>query len=222
MEGTYPVGGPLPPEDELSQTFSVSRHTIREALRRLRDDGLVSSRQGAGTTVTLAASKTAYVQEVDSIEDLIQYARTIRYKVESSELITCDGSLAKSIGTEVGSQWLRIDGLRYEDSGDVVVCKTTVYVRAEFAGVGRLVARGHTAIYEMIEDLYGERMAEVVQTFRGLEATRSIASELGVDTGDALIEIKRAYITASKKLAEVAVNLYPFKRFNFAMKLRRP
>ena len=52
VSGAYPVGSLLPTEDALCERFSVSRYTVRGALRLLRDDGLVSSRQGAGTVVT--------------------------------------------------------------------------------------------------------------------------------------------------------------------------
>ena len=48
VSGVYPVGSQLPTEEELCERFSVSRYTVREALRRLREDSLVSSRQGAG------------------------------------------------------------------------------------------------------------------------------------------------------------------------------
>ena len=51
VSGVYPVGSQLPTEEELCERFSVSRYTVREALRRLREDNLVASRQGAGTIV---------------------------------------------------------------------------------------------------------------------------------------------------------------------------
>jgi GntR family transcriptional regulator len=51
VKGIYPVGSQLPTEEELCDRFSVSRYTVREALRRLRDDRLVASRRGAGTVV---------------------------------------------------------------------------------------------------------------------------------------------------------------------------
>ncbi|HUL99877.1 MAG TPA: winged helix-turn-helix domain-containing protein, partial [Mycobacterium sp.] len=51
VDGVYPVGSQLPTEHELCERFAVSRYTIREALRRLRDDNLVSSRPRAGTLV---------------------------------------------------------------------------------------------------------------------------------------------------------------------------
>jgi GntR family transcriptional repressor for pyruvate dehydrogenase complex len=41
----------LPTENELAVRFNVSRTIVREALARLRDDGIVVSRQGTGTFV---------------------------------------------------------------------------------------------------------------------------------------------------------------------------
>lgn len=49
--GEYAANSRLPGEHDLSALYGVSRPVIREALRRLRDDGLVFSRQGAGTFV---------------------------------------------------------------------------------------------------------------------------------------------------------------------------
>jgi len=51
VSGRYEVGDRLPAETELAETFDVSRPVIREALNRLQADGLVASRQGAGTFV---------------------------------------------------------------------------------------------------------------------------------------------------------------------------
>ncbi len=52
--GEYAVGAKLPTENELADLLSVSRPIIREALSRLRDDGLVVSRRGSGTYVRRA------------------------------------------------------------------------------------------------------------------------------------------------------------------------
>ena len=51
VDGVYPVGSQLPTEHELCERFAVSRYTVREALRRLREDNLVTSRPRAGTLV---------------------------------------------------------------------------------------------------------------------------------------------------------------------------
>jgi DNA-binding FadR family transcriptional regulator len=49
--GVFPVNCRLPPETKLASQLDVSRPVVREALRRLREDGLVASRQGAGSFV---------------------------------------------------------------------------------------------------------------------------------------------------------------------------
>ncbi|MCC2689642.1 MAG: FadR family transcriptional regulator [Rhizobiaceae bacterium] len=51
VQGRYPEGAKLPTETLLAQEFAVSRPVVREALARLRDDGLIQPRQGAGSFV---------------------------------------------------------------------------------------------------------------------------------------------------------------------------
>jgi GntR family transcriptional repressor for pyruvate dehydrogenase complex len=52
--GRLGVGEKLPTEAELVQQFGVSRSVIREALSRLRTQGLIDSRQGSGVFVLQA------------------------------------------------------------------------------------------------------------------------------------------------------------------------
>src|SRR5437016_14291891 len=102
VRGVYPVGSQLPTEEELCERFSVSRYTVREALRRLREDRLVSSRQGAGTTVVPPSASGAYVNEVTSFEDLVTYAIGVRFAIDSMEMIAADEKLAARIGGAAG------------------------------------------------------------------------------------------------------------------------
>jgi GntR family transcriptional regulator, transcriptional repressor for pyruvate dehydrogenase complex len=51
QEGRFKSNSKLPTENELADTFSVSRPVVRNALALLRRDGLVKSVQGSGTVV---------------------------------------------------------------------------------------------------------------------------------------------------------------------------
>ncbi len=51
LEGTYPLSSRLPSEPALCREFGVSRPVVRETLARLRVEGMVVSRQGAGSFV---------------------------------------------------------------------------------------------------------------------------------------------------------------------------
>ena len=51
VAGEFPVNARLPSETELGRRFGASRPVVREALARLRDDGIIVSRQGSGSYV---------------------------------------------------------------------------------------------------------------------------------------------------------------------------
>lgn len=51
VSGRLEEGEKLPTEKEISAMFGVSRPVVRDALNRLRADGLVQARQGSGTYV---------------------------------------------------------------------------------------------------------------------------------------------------------------------------
>jgi len=221
IKGIHPVGSKLPTEEELTARFEVSRHTVREALRQLRLDGLVSSRRGAGTTVCRPGGEQPYVHEVQSINDLIQYAASTEFKAGDAVIVQSDVALAALIGGDVGQQWLRIEGMRYADEPARPVCWTQVYIRREYAGVSRLVGRQGTAVYELIEQLYGVRIAAVTQVVQAHLLPGQLAQRLDVDPGSMGIEVVRTYRLTTGAVAEVAVNYYPAERFKFSMTLRR-
>src|SRR5258708_26620520 len=94
VTGVHPVGSQLPTEEELCERFSVSRYTVREALRRLREDNLVSSRQGAGTIVVPPRPADSFVHEVMSINDLVAFATGARFSIEATAMVFIDDKLA--------------------------------------------------------------------------------------------------------------------------------
>ncbi|WP_368188508.1 FadR/GntR family transcriptional regulator [Aestuariibius sp. HNIBRBA575] len=51
VEGEIAVGAKLPTEHALSEQLNVSRPILRQALKQLREDGVVVSRQGSGSFV---------------------------------------------------------------------------------------------------------------------------------------------------------------------------
>ncbi|WP_448953589.1 FadR/GntR family transcriptional regulator [Labrys neptuniae] len=58
--GRFGAGARLPTEPELAASFGVSRTVIREAVSRLKADGMVVSRQGAGVFVSDAPLQRSF------------------------------------------------------------------------------------------------------------------------------------------------------------------
>jgi GntR family transcriptional regulator len=219
--GVYPVGSHLPTEDQLCERFSVSRYTVREALRRLREDDLVASRQGAGTVVVSRRSPDSYVHDVMSINDLVSWSVGRRFAIESMEMVELDDKLAARTGLARGEEWLAVRGLGYEDGVDVAVCWADYYIHRDFAAVGRLLERHTGPIFPLIEDLFGQRVVEVHQEIGATLIGAPLAGRLAVKPGSAGLEVRRSYQTASGEIAQVTISTHPAARFRHSMTMRR-
>lgn len=221
VDGVYPVGSQLPTEHELCERFEVSRYTIREALRRLRDDNLVASRPRAGTMVVPRPTTNSYVQDVMSINDLLAFATGAQFTIESNAMVTIDDDVAARTGLAVGEQWLAVRGHR-QGEGDVSpVCRTEYYINRSFAAVGRLLQRHTGPIFPLIEDLFGVSIVEVRQEITAVVVDAGLADLLKVVPGAAALRMQRTYTTSDGEIAQVTVNTHPSDRYRHSMTMRR-
>lgn len=81
MSGEYPPDFRLPSEHELAGHFEVSRPIVRDALERLRKEGLIYSRQGAGSFVRAKILRNvlgyAPVETIADIQRCYEFRLTI-------------------------------------------------------------------------------------------------------------------------------------------------
>lgn len=221
VDGIYPVGSQLPTEHELCDRFAVSRYTVREALRRLRDDNLVSSRPRTGTLVVPRASSSSYAQDVMSINDLLAFASGAQFEIESNAMVTIDAELADRTGLGLGEQWLAVRGHRRDAATSIPICRTEYYVNRAFAAVGRMLQRHSGPIFPLIEDLYGVSIVEVHQEITAIALTTELAALLHGDTGAPALQMQRTYTTSDGEVAQVTVNTHPAARYRHSMTMRR-
>ena len=83
--GGFAPGSRLPTEQDLSAEFGVSRTVVREAISRLKSEGLVTTRQGAGAFVATDKLGTPFridPDSVDSCESIVEILE-LRLAVES-------------------------------------------------------------------------------------------------------------------------------------------
>ena len=221
VDGVYPVGSQLPTEHELCERFAVSRYTVREALRRLRDDNLVSSRPRTGTLVVPRPSSDSYVQHVMSINDLLDFASGTRFAIESVAMVSIDDDLSARTGLQAGEQWLSVRGARQAVESAAALCRTEYYINREFAAVGRLLQRHEGPIFPLIEDLFGLNIVEVQQEITAVLLADELAAALGAEPGTPALHVRRTYRASDDRVAQVTINTHPASRFRHSMTMRR-
>jgi GntR family transcriptional regulator, transcriptional repressor for pyruvate dehydrogenase complex len=105
-KGALKAGDQLPPERELAQQFGVSRTAVREAVKALREKGLVEAYHGRGTFITEGSSYSIR-QSLDRMIRIGQEEGS-RYLVEVREILEPEiAALAAKRADEEGLTSLR-------------------------------------------------------------------------------------------------------------------
>ena len=218
--GRYPVGSLLPTEMELCTQFGVSRHTVREAVRRLQERGMVTRRRGIGTSVKANRADTRYVQSTMGISDLPRYVEDTRLVTTAAEELIADQPLADLLKCPPGQRWIKVTGSRYAGKDKLPMALTDIYINANYAGVRKLIGAMKVPVYTLIEKRYGITIVEVQQEIRAALLGAASAKRLSVKPGSAGLVVTRRYLGGDDRPIEVAVNLHPAERYAYSMSLR--
>ena len=216
--GEYPLEERMPTESELCDEFGASRFTVREALRRLVDHGMVQRRQGSGSVVVAATSQARYVHSLSSLADLSQFAFNTHYDLLSIKQVTLVEKVAQEIGGEAGSRWWLIEGLRSSERGGRVLCYVRSYVPHRLSRYIRELHRCTGPFHVHFAKRTSEKIVEVVQELRGEAMSRAIAGRLRQKTGTIGVCALRRYTTRHGTLI-ASYNWHVAQDFHFRMKM---
>jgi GntR family transcriptional regulator len=218
-EGRYAQGDLLPTEFELCATHQVSRHTARDALRLLSDEGLIARKRGAGTVVIANRAPSPFSQDWGEISDILQYARDTRLIVQSygsaSDADKVDMGLAET------QSWMCVTGLRQRPTGGPPLALTTICVRADLMPVRDIVENWPQAIGEYIAAHNNVRAARIEQEISAIKLDKPNARILGEKTGDPALRTLRRYLDENDAIFIASISIHPGDRFAYRMAAER-
>lgn len=220
-EGRHAIGDFLPTEGELCEEFGISRHTAREALRRLTDAGLVRRRQGSGSQVVATRPHQTYVHAMRSLAGLFQYAADTRFRIDRQGLAVPDGADVPDLDGAGDQPWLVVEGLRIDPVDAGPICVSTVYIARAFAAVADMLAGHDGAIYALIEARFGVEVADVEQEITARPMPAEAARRLGVSGKVCAVRVERRYRDGDGRLMLTSLNHHPADRFSYTMHLTR-
>jgi DNA-binding GntR family transcriptional regulator len=121
--GEYPAESFLPPETQLAEEYKVSRATIRNAFDHLVTMGLITRRQGIGTSVRRISNIS------DQLNHFIEFFELIRenghqpgFEQISAELIEPRPDLAQNLSLDTGLRVLRVHKVFLADGDPIIFC----------------------------------------------------------------------------------------------------
>jgi GntR family transcriptional regulator len=147
----------FPPERELIAQYEVSRHTMRDAMRRLHDEGLIDRERGRGTFLRA----TSIEQQAGSLYSLFQTVEDQGFD-QRSEVLTLDERTSPEIADRLklttGTKFVYLQRLRNANSTPIATDEVWIP-----AAIGRPLLKAnfeHTALYTELERLCRVRPEE--------------------------------------------------------------
>ena len=219
--GRYPVGSHLPTEQQLAAEFGVSRNTIRESLRKLREERLVKSRRGSGTRVLPPQSGDSNFLHAISLNDFQSYSQSWDFAMQVVQTSRLTPDLAAWTGCPPDEDWLSIRGVSRTKGAPHPECWVELYVHGDYAAIGRVVTSHPGPVFRVIEDMFGQIIVELTQEISAELVSKKLAQVLEVEPGSPAIVVRRAFKTAEGKVVEAAHETYPASRFRYQVNLHR-
>jgi GntR family transcriptional regulator len=197
LSNRYPQGAVLPAEEKLAQMFGVSRVTIRAALARLAERGLVARRQGRGTFVL---EQKSHPRVSAPLDDLLGHIRkisaTTRVVVHEYAKTLAPDDVWQVLGGARESEYLRIVRVRYAD--DKPLLYVTAYVVLDGAAAPMRETLEREPLHKALAD-GGRRVVSGRQRIDAVLSDPIVAPLLDIDVGAPLIRVRHVHVAADGK-----------------------
>jgi GntR family transcriptional regulator len=215
--GRYSPGEKLPSEDQLAREFSVSRITLREALRVLEDDGVIIRRHGAGTFVR--DKRVVPIQNLSSIVSISTIFKRAgledRFSKAESKKIAATPRIAEKLGIPSGQEVWEVERLR--TLGENPAIYGFDYFPAAFIPLGEensLNDYKHS-LYHFLSEVCGQTSDDGVCRFKPIMSDKKLSNILKIRLNSPLMYIETVDFDPNKQPILYSFSYYVPEMFLF-------
>jgi GntR family transcriptional regulator len=217
--GEWGADTQLPSENELCETFSVSRVTVRRALQTLEADGMIYRRHGLGSFVCPRKVTQGLVRLTDFAQDMLRVGKVPASEVTHRAYEECPPDVAEYLGILPGASVLRIDRLRLGDWEPIAFDRTWIPPLYAQLIEGRDLT-GET-LYQLLEREHGIPVLSGRYRIAAESADGEIAERLKVPRGTALLVMERMTRTLVERAIYFQRRAYRADRMSYELEVAR-
>ena len=216
--GFLKTGDQIPTEEQLCDSFQVSRMTARRAVDELVREGRLNKRHGVGTFVL----DRSIGRQLNRLNTLTDEFKQLGYKKLNSRMLSWRihralRTIAAILDIGVGDPVLRFKRVRYAE--DVPIAVQTIYLPSQLAsGLQDSDLEGHS-LYKLVEQRFGKRAEWAKQQIYAIPATSLLAKYLEVDPGRPLFKVTRQAFFADGQPMLISRTYYRADRYSFQVNL---
>jgi GntR family transcriptional regulator len=193
-EGEF--AGAFPGELALVGQYQVSRSTVREALRRLRADGLVIAQRGRAPRLAVPGVITQPLGALYSLFASVEATGQVQRSIVRALDTRTDAVVAERLGMKATARLTYLERLRLADEEPLALdriwlpaARTAALLEADFE---------YTALYDELADRCGIRLSGGEEQIRAVTLSRPDRALLGTPVGIAAFDISRAGYVADR------------------------
>jgi GntR family transcriptional regulator len=201
----------LPSERELAEQYAVSRMTVRQALQKLRHEGLIYHERGIGTFVN-NRKIDVHTRNLNGFsEEMISLGLKPSSRVLTFRRELASGEVMQDLQLGAGAEVFYLERLRIADEEPMAFERT--YLPAYLFPKLEEFDLTKNSLYRVLVENYDLQMHHAEEVLEAAAATKRVAGQLGVRAGAPVLVVRRIVFSDSNKPIESARTTYRADRY---------